>query len=532
MKETSPSVNVSANETNGADGGRIIVLTLAPGVAGEYPPTGGAPAAHPGGDPVATDADGGIGIDRALLSAIARRRARRWSVLAPLLFVLFVAGSLLFTPQQYETVVSLALQQPSGGTAAMLGNLSGGLLGGANGGPKAYQGVLKSRAFAEKAARAGDIARLYALPGGLRDATDLIQENLAVEDRKDGLLYLHVSLPGPARLAPGARVRRQRVRHAAARVANRYPELLRDYLEKSDVDRDSVLLRTATGKVERAQRDDDDAVAALVGFVRDGRGKAAGVSSAAADVLQTLYGARGQIEADIRAAEAAETATRKLLSASEPGALAALPGEDPLLAGARQTVRDAQAEMDRLRVDLADTHPDVVQARARLDLATQQMTRQANALRRGRTTGGVNLAALRARRAQVVGQIERAERRSEQAAAQSADREILRDRVALRLETLKELSSQAAVLGLQSVSGKNRLSVVDAAEMPRVGRPGLLFFLVTGLLATLLLLVGALAAEYLWHVARIRGAGADALVLVADGGDDRTTVLQKARPQR
>ncbi len=484
-------MKVTANRTT-EPAGRVVVLTLSPEAEATVPPNHSAEAA-------CDSASDSISINRALVVAIARRRARLWGVLGPLVLGAFVLAGLLAVPQRYEATVSLALQQPTGGAAALLGGLGGNLLGGsANGGPKMYLGVLKSRAFAEDAARAGNVVGLYDLTDS-RDAADLVQDSLAVEDRKDGLLYLHISLSGPARLAPGAaRKRRAQVKNAAARIANRYPEMLRAYLEKSDVDRDAVLLRTSAGKVERARQDYDDAVTALTTFVRKGGGAA----GAGADTLQTLYLSRGQMEADIRAGEAAQAATKNLVGASDPAALASLPGEDPLLSEARQAVRAAQTELDRLRVDLADTHPDVVQARARLHLASQQLARQAGALRSGQTTSGVNLAALRARRALVVRQIGAAESALHAAVSQSADRDVLRDRVGLQLETLKELSAQAAVLGLQSVSGKNRLSVVDAAQTPRFGRPGLLFFAAAGLLSTLLLLAGALAAEYVLHVAR------------------------------
>ena len=297
--------------------------------------------------------------------------------------------------------------------------------------------------------------------------------------------------------------------------------MLRVYLDKNDVDRDAVLLRTSAGKVAHAQNDYDAAVAALMNFVR-GSGRATGAS---ADALQTLYLSRGQLEADIRSGEAAQAATKNLVGASDPAALASLPGEDPLLSEARQVVRAAQTDLDRLRVDLADTHPDVVQARARLGLAVQQMRRQAGALTSGRTTNGVNLAALRARHGLIVGQIAKAERALHAAVSQSAQRDVLRDQVGLRLETLKELSAQAAVLGLQSVSGKNRVSVVDAAESRRFGRPGLLFFLVTGLLSTLLLFTGALAAEYVRHAVRAARIVQPPLVLVEHAGERRANLL-------
>ena len=76
------------------------------------------------------------------------------------------------------------------------------------------------------------------------------------------------------------------------------------------------------------------------------------------------------------------------------------------------------------------------------------------------------------------------------------DFEIRRNEVTLRLEILKTTASQSAILGIQTVSAQNRMTIVDSARKARVGKPGRLVIGVTSLFLSGLVIGGWLVVDY------------------------------------
>ncbi len=438
---------------------------------------------------------GEAGLEWALLGDILRRRAGLWAVLGPLL----AAGLLLLllwrVPPAFTSTASLSMQQESGGAGGgALAALSG--LGG--GGAKSYLGVIRSRRFAAAAAGQAGIQQIYGLSTA-DEATDLIQKSVTLEDRNDGLLYLGVTLPGPPRLSPNAAAREAQVRGATKQVTDAYIQSLSRYLKTSNSNRGASLLRQAGRQLDGARAAYNASVRRLTAMaagevspgaavvatgsaagatVRQSLGDppaaktAAGTPDTSGSSLQQLYLSRGQLAAEIQAAEAERSGTSRL-AAGQISALTALPAEDPLLAEARSQVRRAAAELQNLRIDLADDNPDVVAARERLKEAQARLRLQSRALQRGQTSEAVQLGALQAKYAAVTRQIGAAERDFKTGRRFGAEVEQQRNDMLLNLEVYKTAATQYAILSMQTVAGGSLMDVIDEGRVPASGKPGL-----------------------------------------------------------
>jgi len=438
-------------------------------------------------------------LEWAVLGEILRRRAGLWAVLGPVLAALLLLVLLRWVPPMYTSTASLSMQQEAGGAGGgALSALSG--LSGA--GTKSYLGVIRSRRFAAAAARQAGIQQLYGLSTP-DEATDLIQKSVSLEDRNDGLLYLGVALPGPPRLSPGAAAREGQVRSATKQVTDAYIQSLSRYLATSNSDRGAALLRQATGQLNGARAAYNASVRRLTAMAAgdvpaaasaatapapaaidqeaSGDARAPNPASRASDgsrasdasgsSLQQLYMARGQLAAQIREAEAAQQGTSRL-AAGRISDLTALPAEDPLLAEARSQVRRAAADLQNLRIDLADDNPDVVAARERLGEAQARLRLQSQALQRGQTSETVQLNALRAKYNAVTRQIGAAERNFKTGRRFGAEVEQQRNDMLLHLEVYKTAATQYAALSMQTMAGGSLMDVIDEGRVPSSGKPG------------------------------------------------------------
>ena len=456
-----------------------------------------------------------------LLGEILRRRAGLWAVLGPLLAAALLLALLRWVPPTFTSTASLSMQQESGGAAG--GALSA-LSGLAGGGTKSYLGVIRSRKFAAAAAEQAGIRQLYGLPTA-DDATDLVQKSVTLEDRSDGLLYLGVTLPGPPRLAPDARTREPQVRAATKQVTDAYVLSLGRYLETSNSDRGAALLRQAGKQLAGARAAYNSSVSRLTelaaadappgvaiaaeatpgaGDMGEGAGpKAAGGADAAGrgGSLQQLYMSRGQLAAEIQAAQAERSGASRLASGPVSD-LSALPAEDPLLAEARSQVRRASADLETLRIDLADDNPDVVAARRRLAEAQARLLLQSRAVQHGQTSASVQLGALEAKYAAVTQQIGAAERDFKTGRRFGAEVEQQRNDVLLHLEVYKTAATQYAILSMQTVAGGSLMDVVDEGRVPTSGKPGVGVLAAVSVGAVLFLLNLWLCLEYLVRVRR------------------------------
>jgi uncharacterized protein involved in exopolysaccharide biosynthesis len=431
-------------------------------------------------------------LDMGTLRAVLQRRARQLVAGGLILTLTLMMLFLFLFPRKFEATVSLALQ---GGMLAPGGGGSGGLSALLGGTSKEYRGVILSRRFAAQAARAVNIQKTYGQTS-FEDAVLLVEQSISVEDQRDGLLYIRASLPGPPRLGSGERERV--VKETVRNLANAYLKIFERYLEGSNTDRDAALIRQAQTQLDGARQEYERSVRRLVSAVGSaargkdtvvdalavgggtastaGAGGGSGdnggsASSVAAGELQTLYLARGQVEQKLRASEAAQTATEQLI---DGGVADTLPGEDPLLAEARQRLSDARVQWENLRITLADTHPDVVAAKKRMDLAADRLRRQSEAVRTGRTSRAAEMAGMRTEYETLNRQIADAERRLKIGLNASTSMGLLRNEVMLRLEVLKQAATAFAQLQVQAVAGDNLMDVIDEAELPRYGSPGFL----------------------------------------------------------
>lgn len=417
-----------------------------------------------------------IVINRAVVNALARRHLRRWILAGIVLFFVVLLTLLLALPQSFSSTVSLSVQQPVQ-TSQTLSLLTG------QSGARKYLGVISSRRIATLVERKAHLQAFYGLESQKKTVDMLVDSVQPDDDAAQGLLYIRIALPGPARLAFGASDRRDRVKQKVKDVANDYAAALRNYVITQDNDRDTVLLREADTQSRKARTDLDDAINRVREFLRDLRNldpRNAPFSSAdtrTAGELLTLYQSLERVETDIRSLEAAH-ATENRLVTGQLRNLGSLPAEDELLTEARNQANRARQRLDSLQIQLGPDSPRVVAAREQLQLAEKELQRQIEGIRQKRTTEEVvaesTLARLRTRRAAIMAQINEAEGRLPLRRELGVEFERLQYELQVRLEARKTTESEAAKLRLNAVSAQNLVAVVDYAIPPDSGTPGIL----------------------------------------------------------
>lgn len=435
-----------------------------------------------------------------MLARLVRRRWRAWLCAGAVVFAAVLLFCLFVLPQTFTGTLSLFRPQPTGPGSVLAG------LGVFGSQGTRYSGVIRSRQLAMQVEAKVGLRKLYGLPTQ-RDAIDLMYQAVRVDDsERDGLIYVRVALPGPARLWPFAGRFRSRIKEAAAEAANAYGVALRRFVSTSDVDREQVLLRGAEdGLAETRERYDasvkrlatfvaergyagDDPGAAFAGGADGEPGAAPGGETESASVareLEELYKRKAAAEVEIRSVETM-LQTGQQLREAQLGVLGTLPSEDPLLTRARADVNDARAERDALRVQFGPDHPRVVVSQEKLRLATQRLKEQEGTLRAGQTTDRVSsetrLAGLRAEHATISEQVRGVERKAQLTRELAVEYRRLENEVLFNLEVLKATAAQYVTLSLQTVSAKNRVAVVDQAIAPRRGTPGLSSYLIISVL--------------------------------------------------
>lgn len=460
-------------------------------------------------------------IDLSLVGAIWRRRARLWAVVGLLVWGGLFALSHLCVTRSYTATVSMSMQQP----AVNLGALAA--LTGANGGAKNYLGVLRSRSFAKQVVTPAGLARAYDLPDGSEEAVRMAQGAVSLEDRKDGLLYLKITLPD--RLSPLAALPPAKIKTATKALADAYLDRFKAFLGSSNSDRDTYLINNGKQEVDAAWDDYKQSVARLSSYVvaspvtaqegaapvpRAGRshapdGPASASPLTAAGELQTLYLSQAQLEGDIRAAQVSREGAADLVARETR--TATLPGEDPLLADARKELRVARSALQNLRIELSEEHPEVVAGRERVRLAQARLQTEGRSVQQGKTSETVRLDALRARRETIKQQIADAEKQYKLGRVVETTLQKLQNDVGIRLEVWKASATQYASLKMQTVAGDSLMTVVDEASLPDRGRPGVLILGAGNLFVTLVLLSVWMLWEYV-RGSRERGLGGELVV--------------------
>ena len=413
---------------------------------------------------------------------LVKTRLVRWGLAGSMIFLSVLALALFLVPQSYTAKLSVSLASTTGGGSGLLASVTG--IG--NSPATKYVGVLRSRSFAEQVAERSNLQQVCCLASS-DDAVDTLLDGLVVADNpRDGLLYVTVSLNGPAYFAPNSSTRKAAVKDASARAANLYSELLHKYIATSDMDSDAILLNGASDQLAKARRDYDNAVNSVGEYMREHSGQAGSLPRPAkpggaqeadsmAGVLQALYTEQATLESEISATEAAQRVGEQL-QANQLHNLAVLPSEDPLLTQARAGVTLLRNTLDNERVLLGPEHPTVVADKERLRLAELNLNEQSSAVRQGLTTKNVDsrvkMQSLKSRYATLSQQVAAVEHKSQTGREMATEFEQRRNEVMLRLEVLKTMSAQAATLSMQVVSAQNRLKVVDTARPPRTGSPG------------------------------------------------------------
>ncbi|MCS6777254.1 MAG: hypothetical protein RMJ43_10615 [Chloroherpetonaceae bacterium] len=446
-------------------------------------------------------------IDPSVVRVLVRRRWRAWGGVALSGFLGIGLYCFFGLPQNYTARTSLSIQRDEATVSSPLARFAG--LGG--GGNKSYLGVLRSRSFAERVERRVNLRALYGLKT-TEEAVERIQKGLGVEESlTDGLTYIDVTLPAPPRLSPDPGGLRDRVRRMTAEIANAYTVELRRYLKESDTSREAVIQRQAEGALNRARQEYQAALSRLVAFVRNqetGRvlpfaggspaeraGAGAAQSVAAGDEIRSLYLERARLQQQITAMDAEKAAMARILRGPEQQ-MEQIPDEDPLLTQARADVNSAQARLDRLRVSLAETHPDVVAARQQLDQARRRLKEKVNALLSGRSSDTVKRAALRASLEVVEQQIADAARKYQSGQERATDFERLKNEVNLALKVYETAAQRHAEIALTTASAQNRMIVVDEARPPLYGKPGMATMLVMSAFIPLLCVGVWFVVEY------------------------------------
>lgn len=429
-----------------------------------------------------------------------------------LLFILFITAGLFLIPQSFASKVSLSIVQ-AGGTPSLLTGLG---LGGRS--DKKYVGVLKSRWIANKVENRVHLRELY----GLKDedeAIEMLTRSVLVDDNPaDGLLYIQISLPGPPTWRPGPAGIRSKIKNAAMNCADAYADNLRAYVINVDNDRELVLLRAAKQQLGMARTAYDNSVSKLAHFVKRETGSLdvtqplvaddpktstgggdAKSTSTAGGILQQLYTQKGLAEVELRSLQAATNA-RAALVGKQIASVGALPEEDPLLISSRRAVMEAGLALHELELQYGPDHPAVIIARQNAANLKRRLDLESRTVRRGLTTdrvqAQVQIRNLQTRIATLTNQIARAEARFQVSREHTTDFESLRSEVALRLEVLKQTASQAAILNLQTVSAQNRIAIIDRAQTPKKGTPGLTQLAAGSIALVIMLLLGRIALDY------------------------------------
>ena len=454
-------------------------------------------------------------IDPAVVRRVARRRGAAWLGGAIAGTALLSGIALAFVPQSFTATTSVAVQTSSSGAGGALMALAG-----AETDTKRYIGVLKSRMAASQVEQVVHLRTFYHLKTE-DDAIDMLIKGMKPDDNAtDGLLYINVSLPGPARLQP-AGARRNQVKRLAAIAANQYAAALRSYYTYNDTDRDSVLLRGADEELQRARANYKASTAQLRGFVSGLRNvdpRAATLAdsdnaTAGGGEIGKLYEALAQVETQISSVQAGYGTERQMVQ-GQLQSIANIPAEDPLLTSARQAVAQDKTEIRLLRAQYGDSYPSVVRAGARLAADEAELARQITGIRSSKTSRQVSVQAqlesLKARRLTLQQQVVLAEKHLNIGRRLGGNLLEIKTEWQLALGALKTATEEAEKVRVENAAAQSRVAVVDVAEPPKNGSPGILVIVALSLVLALLCVAVAFVRAYLGEARRISAAASSA----------------------
>ncbi|HEV2473338.1 MAG TPA: hypothetical protein VGS41_11765, partial [Chthonomonadales bacterium] len=448
-----------------------------------------------------------------ILRGVMKRRSRRILAAGVGVFAATALLGLFVAPQKFTSTVSIQIQHPESSQLSLMSALGG---GSAN---ENYLGIIRSRAFAEPIAAQVGLRRFFHIRTE-RAAWEKLMRALAVRDSQaEGLLYIDVTLGGPPRLAAGAGARKKQIERLTAWIANLYAERLQQFMAKTDVSRDSVLMRNADSKVQQAKDDYEDWAARVRRLVASTRSPAgtsgtsdssSGDSSGSQDLtlgspvgassLELLSERRAEAEADLNAA-ITEMRSRSALEGRQLTGLNKLSAEDPLLTVERNNVTLDERQVADLKIQLADSSPEVQAAMQRLRIDQGILDSKEAAMRSGlsteETVAQARIDAMQKRLTTIDFQLSRAMRSFRGGKRREALLEWVKSEAGLRLKVWEAAATTASQLSIQSVSGKNRMAVIDQAIPPDYGEPGIGMVIAAGIGLALMAMALVILLEYL-----------------------------------
>ena len=447
-------------------------------------------------------------VDPEIVRRVLRRKGAAWLGAVVASTAVLSGIALMFVPQSFTATTSVAVQTSSSGAGGALMALAG-----AETDTKRYIGVLKSRMAAKQVEQAVHLRDVYNLKTE-DDAIDMLIKGVKPDDNAtDGLLYINVSLPGPAKLQP-AGARRNEVKRLAAIAANRYAAALRTYYAYNDTDRDSVLLRGADEELQRARANYKTATAQLRDFVTGLRNvdpRAATLAdsdnaAAGSGEIGKLYEALAQVETQISSVQAGYGTERQMVQ-GQLQSIANIPAEDPLLTSARQAVAQDKIDLRLLRAQYGDSYPSVVRAKERLAADEDQLSQQMTGIRDSKTSRQVSvqaqLVSLQARRAVLQRQVYAAEKHLNIGRRLGGNLLEVKTEWQLALGALKTATEETEKVRVQNAAAQSRVAVVDVAQPPKNGSPGILVIVALSLVLALLCAAAAFIRAYMAEAHRI-----------------------------
>ena len=440
-----------------------------------------------------------------LLQIISKRK-KLGLALGSILFVAFLLIGLFLVPQNYSSTISISFQSSALPASALT------LLGGA-GGSKKYVGVIKSRRLADEVDKIVGFRELLNFPNteeGQELALEKVVKDLRVDDNvADGLLYITVSLPGPARFGSDPGQRRKRLPVAVSITANAYANALRRYLRDSDTDKEQSLLKSGAAQVKNAEAAYNNRLSVLGEFINQHRsssaflskpnGAEAGIGATPSSVsgngmssemgasqseLGSLYFRRNALQQQITSLDTLMAKTDNLLTDPNDN-LTKLPTEDPLLLQSRKQVTDAMQNLQSLRITYGESKPAVKQAKAQLGIAEKRLHDQVNAILAGKTSDHLKKLAIQSEYDTVLQQIGISEKNFYQSRKAMFQMGRLQNSVMISLDVLKAKMAKYAELQIQTVSAQSRMAIVDGATPPLHPSPGIAIILVMSALASI-----------------------------------------------
>jgi hypothetical protein len=279
---------------------------------------------------------------------------------------------------------------------------------------------------------------------------------------------------------------------AASDAANAYVDALASYFDTTDNSRDASLRRGLVELEETARAEYATAFEQLRKFIAKSKSSGLGVSPPeggggviSATQLQIVESEAAKLAAEIarvRESMRSLTGARKDLLKSSSRLL-----NDPLLVRELDTVKAAKAELKNLKIQFADTHPEVLAAEQRLRIAQEAYNAQLETVKKGTTTEELeatsNLQGLIAQAETLRGILSQAHVNLQANRNETIEYVNLKSKLELIFEAWKTTAQQAATVRATTSASHNRVVVVDPATPSPSGSPNLSRIMLLSVLA-------------------------------------------------